>query len=530
MTRRFFFPVLCAFFFLAPPASPASPQREGVRPKLVVGIVVDQFRYDYLTRFRSDYIAGFDRLMKQGGLFTNARFIHFPSITAVGHSTFLTGATPQFSGIIGNEWYDRETGKTVTSVSDDAVALLGAGGGSGASPRRLLVSTIGDELKAATGGRSRVIGVSIKDRGAILPAGHRADGAYWFDARSGNFVSSSFYFSELPAWVSEFNKKRPADRYLGAEWTPVAVGSNGGAPAKPFKKMAETAGPAFYTSLEASPYGNELVAEFAERIIEAEQLGRRGTTDLVTISFSSNDYIGHSVGPDAPEVRDISIRTDRVLGKLFEFLDAKIGLANVLVVFTADHGVSPAPEALQRNRMPGGRVPSKAIEDPIRNSLSARFGEGNWIDRVIGGTIYLNRGLIRKKSLDEAEVQRVAAEAASGAPHVFRVFTREQLLGGRVTDDRVSRFIVNGYYPPRSADLIVLLEPYWMTASSGTTHGSIFGYDTHVPVVFMGAGIRPGWYHASASPNDIAPTLATLLSIETPSGSIGRVLAEMLAE
>src|ERR1035437_400967 len=261
------------------------------KPKLVLTIVVDQFRYDYLTRFRSEYSGGLARLLTQGAVFTNAGYIHVPAITAVGHSTILTGATPSMSGIVGNDCYDRDEAVRVSSVSDAKTQLLG-GSGPGSSPYRLLVSTVGDELKMAGGGKPRVIGVSLKDRAAILPSGHMADGAFWFDVKTGNFVSSSYYYKELPAWAREFNAPRPADKYRGVTW----LGH----------KMPEDNAKLF-TELEVTPFGNELIEAFAERALAAEQLGTREFTDLLTVSYSSNDYVGHKYGPDSPEVHEMAL-------------------------------------------------------------------------------------------------------------------------------------------------------------------------------------------------------------------------------
>ncbi len=523
MTRRFllFLAVLCLAQSV-PAQSGSAPQK----PKLVVGIVIDQFRYDYLTRFRSDYSGGLDRLLRRGAVFTNARYKHFPTVTAIGHSTFMTGATPSRSGIAGNEWFDRETGKVVTSVSDPATKLLGGNGGAGCSPRKLLVSTIGDELKAAARGKSRVIGVSIKDRAAILPSGHSANGAYWFDGATGNFVSSTFYFADLPQWVKDFNAARVPDRYLNAEWKPLVPSPDYAAFSK---RMAAAAGAPFYNSLESSPYGNELVEAFAERAIEGEQLGRRDATDLLTVSFSSNDYVGHQVGPDAPEVRDMAIRVDRWIGRLLDFVEQRVGAGNYLVVLTGDHGVAPLPEVQAERKMPGGRLPGKQIEAAVQNALSARFGEGEWVSSWAGTGPYLNRELIRTKKLDEAEVERATAEALASVPHVFRVAARTAILRGQITDDLVTRAVVYGYFPRRSSDVVVVLDPYWIEASSGASHSAPFSYDAHVPVIFLGPNVKAGRYDANIAPNDIAPTLATMLDIETPSGADGRALEEILA-
>lgn len=487
--------------------------RAAQNPKLIVAIAIDQFRYDYLTRFRGEYKEGLDRLLTRGAVFTNARYEHFPTVTAIGHSTFLSGATPSISGIVGNDWFDRESGKNVTSVSDDSVKILGGAGEGGASPRRMLVSTLGDELKMSNGNRSRAIGVSIKDRSAILPCGHMADGAFWFDAKSGNFVSSTFYFAALPGWVVEFNAARPGDKYKGAVWMN--------------RKYPNETDEKLYRALPDSPFGNELIEAFAERAVEGEKLGQRGVTDLLTVSFSSNDYVGHELGPDAPEVHDISVRTDQLIGKLFQFLDGKVGMQNVLVVMTSDHGVSPIPEVNQARKMPGGRMPGRIVRDTVQTALTKKYGAGEWISSPSEHSLYLNLELIREKKLDRAEVNEAAAEAALTIPHVFRVYTREQLMKGTAMEDQVGRRVMNGFYVRRSADVFILLEPYWMFAAHGTTHGTTFSYDAHVPVIFMGSGIKTGRFDEAIAVNDIAPTLATLLGVETPTGSVGRVLGEI---
>ncbi len=502
------FGLLIFFLFVAALVQAAPPS-----PKLVLAIVVDQFRYDYLTRFRGDYHEGLDRLLTRGALFTNARYEQFPTVTAIGHSTVMTGATPAMSGIVGNDWYDRQAGKLVTSVADDSVKPLG-GGGEGASPGRLLVSTVGDELKIARKG-VKVIGISLKDRSAILPAGHMADGAYWFDPRSGNFVSSTFYFPDLPGWVKDYNASRPAERYRGARWLDRTL------PGDPAK---------LFGAIQSSPFGNELVESFAERAIQAEQLGQRDATDLLTVSFSSNDFVGHAVGPDSPEVKEMSIQTDRVIGKLFHYLDSTVGMDRVLVVMTGDHGVAPVPEVQAGRRMPGGRMPAGIVQKTVQAALVEKYGEGKWILAPTEHTLYLNHDLMLQKKLDPAEVERTAQGAARSIPHVFRVYTGEMLLRGTAMEDQVGRRVMNGFYGPRGADLYILLEPYWLFQSGGTTHGTTFSYDAHVPVIFMGPGIKSGRFNEQIAVNDIAPTLATYLNIETPSGSAGRCLAEILAE
>lgn len=500
-----------------------SQQELSNEPRLVLLIAIDQFRYDYLTRFRDEYTGGLDRLLKNGANFVNANLEHYPTVTAIGHSTMLTGATPKISGIVGNDWYDRESSKTVTSVSDDSTQLIGSSPGPGASPRRLLVSTVGDEIKRAHRDRAKVIGISLKDRSAILPSGHMANAAYWYDNKTGDFVSSTYYFQELPLWVQAFNKRHSAETYAGMEWRFDETSPAG------FFKMPTELGSTLAAAVYSSPFGNTLLEQFAEEAIGQERLGQRNSIDLLTVSFSSNDAVGHSFGPDSPRVHDMCIRTDRELGKLFAYLDHSVGMQHVLVVLTADHGVMPVVEELQQDRMPGGRMSNPTLFDPLRHALEARFGAGEWLLSTAGTSPYLNRKLISEKGLDPGEVERVAARAIEGVPHVARVYTRQQLLLGQVSGDKLSERVVRSFNNVRSGDLEVLLEPYWIRGGTGTTHGTPYSYDSHIPLIFMGPGIRPGRYARPVALNDVAPSLATLLDIETPSGSVGRPLAEMMS-
>jgi hypothetical protein len=502
--------LIVALLFVGLVAAIATPSEPPPQPRLVLVIVIDQFRYDYTTRFAGEYKGGLARLLARGAVFTNARYQHFPTVTAVGHSTILSGALPSISGIIENSWYDRDEGRQVTSVSDSTVRILGGTRSIGSSPRRLLVSTIGDEMKIASGGKARVIGISLKDRAAILPSGHSADGAYWFDDRNGRFVTSTFYRPDLPEWVKQFNLVG-ASAYKGAEWLGHKLPQDDRA----------------YTALEATPFANELIEGLAERALEAERLGSEAATDLLTISFSGNDYVGHRYGPDSPEARDISIRTDALLDRLFRRMDELLGMSKVLVVLTADHGVAPMPEANAARRMPGGRIPFKTVEDTVQKALAQKYGQGKWISGSGENSFYLNRSLILEKKLDRSAVQDTARDALAAIPHVFRIYTYDDLLRGKLLSDPIGKLVGNGFNARRGADINIVLDPYWMFADSGTSHGSAFGYDTHVPVIFMGPGIRPGRYDESIVVNDIAPTLATLLRIETPSGSVGHALSEM---
>jgi Type I phosphodiesterase / nucleotide pyrophosphatase len=511
----------------------AAPQTPGPRRpppdiRLVLLIAVDQFRYDYLTRFRGDFTSGFKRLLTQGAVFTDANLEHYPTVTAIGHATMLSGATPSVSGIIGNDWFDRETGTQVQSITDTTVKPVGAPEAATASPRRLLVSTVGDELKlsaAAPKGSEaapRVIGMSLKDRSAVMPVGRGADAAYWFDTKSGAFVSSTYYMTDVPAWVKAFNDRHLADTHLGQEWTPLSP------PAVSLKQLPKERGTPFYEAVFGSPFGNELLLAFASDALTHERLGQRGVTDLMSVSFSSNDSVGHTFGPESPQVRDITIRTDRIIGQLLDRVDKAVGLQHTLVALTADHGVAPLPEDLAARSMPGGRMANTELFGPIQKGLEAKYGPGEWLASTAGSSPYLNYVLIAEKKLNPEDVRRVAADAALAVPHVTRVYTRDQLLRGDVGDDRIGRRVVRSFNVQRSGDLEIILEPFWMRAASGTTHGTAYNYDAHIPLVIMGPPIKAGVYSDPVALNDLAPTVATILNVQPPSGSSGRVLTEAI--
>jgi predicted AlkP superfamily pyrophosphatase or phosphodiesterase len=521
----------CAYLVVAASLAVAVPSAQPAAApdiRLVLLIAVDQFRYDYLTRFRSEYTDGFKQLLTQGAVFTNANLEHYPTVTAVGHATMLSGATPSVSGIIGNDWFDRESGATVTSVADAGVKPLGSPTGTAASPKRLLASTIGDELKISSPlakgapDRPRVFGVSLKDRSAILAVGRSADAAYWWDTKTGSFVSSTYYFAEPPAWLRTFNDRKLGDAHAGGSWTLLAT------PASVLKQFPSEHGASLYDAIYASPFGNELLFDFASELMSQERLGKRNATDLLSVSFSSNDSVGHTHGPYSPQVRDIAIKTDRVIGRLLAQVDKSVGLQHTLVAFTTDHGVAPVPESIREQGLPGGRMSNKELFGPIELALAAKYGEGKWLMATAGSSPYLNYELIDKLRLDPTDVRRVAAAAAMKVPHVARVYTRDQLLLGNVPNDRIGSRVVRGFNAQRSGDLEIVLEPYWIRQAQGTTHGTPYNYDAHIPLILMGRGVAPGEYSNEAALNDLAPTLATLLAIEIPAGSSGRVLSEAL--
>lgn len=523
--------VAVSLFICLLPAFAQTPAAPVPKPKLVVVVVVDQFRYDYLTRFRDDYHFGLNRLLTKGADFTNGFYTQVPTVTAVGHSIMLSGAMPASSGIVANAWFDRAENKVVTSVCDWNMTVVGGPqpkqgekctDSDPASPKRLLVSTLGDEMKDAHPD-AKVIGISIKARGAILPSGHSANGAFWFDDQNGAFITSSFYMGKLPDWADAFNNQKLAAQYVDKAW-----------PGQPAWDFHAKAGAAPYSKLPASPWGNELIEQFAEAAIVGENLGQRSPTDLLTVSFSSNDYVGHQVGPNSPEVRDMAIRTDQLLGKLFDLIDKKVGMKNTVVVLSADHGVASTAKHDESTHMPGGSIRGNP-EAVLQEALQRTFGvEGQWFIPGAGETsLYFNWDTVLKSRkgnssdpIEEDDLYRVATSALMAAPdlHVARVYTRLELENGEI-GDFISQALMNGFNPKRSGDIFIVFEPGYIPGTgTGTTHFSPWAYDRHVPMLLMGPGIKPGRYDQNVEVNDIAPTLATLLDVQTPSGSSGHVL------
>ena len=541
------------------------------RPKLVLLIAVDQFRYDYLERFGDLFGPnGFRRLLRDGASWTQSNYDHMPTYTAPGHGTMMTGAYPAESGIIGNEWLDRASGKRVTSVSDESVKLLGGlPNDPASSPSRLMASTVGDELRLATNDHARVIGISVKDRSAILPAGRHANAAYWFSWTSGTMVSSTYYFPQLPAWVTAFNNAKPADKYFGTKWERLLPESEYtkrvGADNPSWENVpstwndtnsfphtitggSKTPDRNFYTALDYSPFTNDILVSFAQQAIVNEQLGQDDDTDVLTVSFSANDYVGHRFGPYSQEVMDVTLRTDKTIATLLDFVDARVGLANTLIALTADHGVSPIPEQAAALGLGGGRVPFASVMGKIQAAISARYNpqgktpdpSADYLLRLnegattrewfINNNIYFNYDALRRDGVNIEEFSQVVVAAALSVPGIARAFSRLQLLRGATSvTDPIERRALHGFYPSRSGDVVMVAEPYKYIAETITaTHGSPYSYDTHVPTIIMGAGVAPGRYLEPASPADIAPTLSALLRITAPTNSTGRVLIEAL--
>jgi len=539
------------------PAAPA----QGARPRLVLLIVVDQFRYDFLERFGDLFAAGgLRRLLRDGASWTEANYDHMPTETAPGHATLMTGAWPSETGIISNDWYDRESGRRVNNVEDGTARLIGGGERErGASPRSLMVSTLGDQLKLATAGRAKVVGVSIKDRGAILPAGRMADAAYWYSSQTGQFVSSTYYFTEgkLPDWVQSFSAARPSDKFFGQTWDRLVARAeydrragpddvpwekgNGQVPNTLPQQITgglKEPGPAFYDALNYSPFSNDLLVAFAEQAVRAERIGEDADTDLLTVSFSANDIVGHRYGPYSHESMDMTLRVDRQIERLLSFIDSRVGLRNTLVAFTADHGVAPFVDHAMRSRLPGGYVPIAALTEAARKALRARFGKSNdrdttadYLSAYGNSMFYFNRAALERDNVRAEEAERVVGEAVMTVPGVSRYFTRTQLVSGSVLPhDAVARRVLHGFHPRRSGDVVVVQEPFkYLTEYSYIAmHGTPYGYDTHVPLIIAGAGLTPGRYANAATPADIAPTLARLLRVQQPSNAMGRVLLEAM--
>src|SRR5829696_7625489 len=542
------------------------------RPRLVLLIAVDQFRYDYFERFGDLFAAnGLRRLLRDGASWTQSNYDHMPTYTAPGHGTMMTGAYPAESGIIGNEWLDRATGKRITSVSDESVKLLGGNPNEpAASPSRLMASTVGDELRLATNDRAKVIGISVKDRSAILPAGRHANAAYWFSISSGTMVSSTYYFNQLPPWVTTFNNAKPADKYFGAKWERVLPESEylkRAGPDNPSWENVTNAwtqdtnsfphavnggltapGRNFYLALDYSPFTNDMLVSFAQEAIVNEKLGEDDDTDVLTVSFSANDYVGHRFGPYSQEVMDVTVRTDRNIATLLDFVDARVGLANTLVAFTADHGVSPIPEHAAALGLGGGRIPFATVMGKIQAAISARYNPqgkapdptvdyllkfqetGAWREWFINSNIYFNYDALKRDGVNVEEFSQVVIRAALSVPGIARCFSRLQLLRGATSvTDPIERRALHGFYPARSGDVVMVAEPYKYIAETITaTHGSPYSYDTHVPTIIMGQGVNAGRYLEAATPADIAPTLSALLRITAPTNSTGRVLVEAL--
>jgi predicted AlkP superfamily pyrophosphatase or phosphodiesterase len=516
------------------------------RPKLVVGIVIDQMRYDYIYRYWDKYSAtGFKRLVNEGFFCRNTNYNYVPTYTAPGHAAIYTGTTPAVNGIIANDWFDANTGKSIYCVTDNNVTGVGSDGEEGKrSPINLMTTTITDELRLATNMRSKVIGIALKDRSAVLPAGHIANAAYWYDGSNGSFISSSYYMKELPKWLKEFNMRQLPKRYLSEAWKTV-LPIEGYTESLPddFSYEANFAGeqkPVFPHNLpllmaanggldliRTTPFGNSLLKDFAMETMTAENMGKSAATDFITISFSSTDYVGHAYGPNSVELEDTYIRLDKDISELLDFINMQVGKNNALVFLTADHGASQIPAYLRDLKIPAGAFDEKQLSDTLKNYLNKLYGSP-LVSELINQQIYLDHKAIEEKKLSLKEVQTKVAEFVQQLPNVMDAVTAPTF--GQVQFTEGSKALMQrGFNTKRSGDVLVNYIPgYGLYHATGTSHGSPFSYDTHVPLFFYGWNIKPGSTSEPIVVPDIAATLAMLLNIQFPSGCTGKPILSVV--
>lgn len=517
------------------------------KPKLVVGIVVDQMRYEYLTRFENKYgNGGFLRLINEGFNCKNNHFNYVPTYTGPGHASVYTGTTPKNHGIIANNWYDKFSDSFVYCAGDTTVQSVGTMDKAGQmSPHRMKTTTFADENRLFTQMNGKTIGISIKDRGAILPAGHSANAAYWFHGKDqGHFISSSYYFETLPQWVKDFNATNPAEKYL-TEWntfydieTYTESGSDlndfeGGFRGKdtatfPYdlKALSKTNGN--YNIIKATPYGNSIVTDFAIAALVGEQLGKDDYTDVLTVSYSSTDYIGHNFGVNSKEIEDTYIRLDKEIEQLLNTLDAKVGKENYTVFLTADHGAVNVPAYLESVKIPAGYFDGAAFEAYLKDLVVEDYKLSAWIKNISNQQIFLDREKIIGYGLDLEKVQQGIVNQIINYPNVYKAYTATSMSNTQYTKG-IENLLQNGYNQKRSGDILFVLDPAVIQYSkTGSTHGSPLNYDTHVPLIFYGNGITKGNTTAYTTIPDIAPTISALLGITFPNGATGKPLEFVL--
>jgi hypothetical protein len=498
------------------------------RPKLIVVIVIDQFRGDYLERYRDQFgDSGFRFLLDHGASFPNCNYNYANTRTAPGHATLFTGAYSNGHGIVSNEWWDQKKKREVTSVEDDGMKLVGvASDKPGASPHNLLADTLGDELKLATQGKARVFGVSLKDRAAVLPTGFAGDTAYWIDPKSGAWITSTYYRDDLPKWVRDFNATQPA-KYWDREWKDAQGGVLRSTAHRKGKDGSEAG---FFEVIGSTTFGNEYEFEFAKQLVVYENVGRGPATDLLSISLSPNDVLGHQVGPDAPEIHQMALDLDSELADFINFLGHQIGLADLWIALSADHGVSSLPDAVKKLRIPAANLNAAKLEAQINNALTAKFSPGHSAAyvRLDYPLAWLDEDAFAAVHIREHDAEAAVGEAMKQVG-LRDYYTKSQLGVSEVPNTPLGRKYLNSYSPEGSWYVMGVPEPYTVGSSSGTDHASPYTYDTHVPLAFYGLPFQAGTYRTSVEPIDLAPTLASLLGINAPTHSVGRVLSEAIA-
>ncbi len=517
------------------------------QPKLIVGIVVDQMRYDYLTRFYDKYgDGGFKRMMNEGFNCQNNHFNYVPTYTAPGHTSVYTGTTPKYHGIIGNDWYDKEIKKSVYCAGDDSVQSVGTADNAGKmSPHRMKTTTFADENRLFTQLQGKTIGIALKDRGAILPAGHTANAAYWFHGKEeGRWITSTFYMKELPKWVQDFNSSNQANSYF-KEWNTLydistyteSTSDNNAfergfkgkdTPTFPYDLKALKAQNDNFELLKSTPYGNSLTTDFALAAIDGEALGKDDITDVLTVSYSSTDYVGHNFGVSSKEVQDTYLRLDKDLERLFKGLDAKVGKGNYTVFLTADHAAVEVPSYLSSLKIPAGYFDGKAFREKVNGFLKTTYKADDLIENFSNNQIFLNRAKISELGLKLHDVQQAIVNEIIAYQHIDKAYTGMSMTQASFTTG-IEELVQNGYNQKRSGDVIYVYDPSVLSYSlTGSSHGTSFNYDTHVPLLLFGKGIKNGKTLIKTRITDIAPTMSAILGISFPNGATGQPLEFVL--
>lgn len=513
---------------------------EVARPKLVVGLVVDQMRWDYLYRFYNRYTnGGLKRLVNEGFSVENTFIPYTPTYTACGHTCIYTGSVPAVHGIIGNDWYDPETKRTVYCTEDSTVTTVGSTPSSegNMSPKNMLTTTITDELRLATNFKGKVIGISLKDRGSILPAGHAANAAYWYQGSTGNWITSSYYMKEVPAWIADYNKLKLANKFYAKNWEtlyPINTYVNSTADAKAYEGKNNTFPHQLtqnidknYDAIRSTPYGNTITLDLAKLAILSEDLGQDNITDFLAVSCSSTDYVGHAYGPNSIEAEDTYLRLDKDIEEFFNYLDKKVGKGKYTVFLTADHGAAHVPGFMKENKMPSGVVSDRDIANKLNTYLNDKFKVNNVVLSSMNNQIIFDHDKTAKGNVSFDVIKSASVEFLKTLDG-FQNAVDISKISQSTLQEIQKKMITNGYNARRSGDIYYVLEPNWFNGgSTGTTHGSWNPYDSHIPLVFMGWGIKPGATNKTHYMTDIAPTLAALLHIQMPNGTVGEPITEI---
>ncbi|WP_298479494.1 alkaline phosphatase PafA [uncultured Maribacter sp.] len=522
-------------------------EKEVTNPKLVVGIVVDQMRYDYLTRFFNHYgEGGFKKLLREGYSCRNNHFNYAPTSTGPGHTSIYTGTTPATHGIIGNNWYDKEEGVSVYCAADSTYSSVGTKTKAGAmSPHRMSVTTMTDQLRLHTQNRGKTIAIALKDRGAVLPGGHTANAAYWFyGGNEGNWITSTFYMNALPQWVAKFNSSRRVDAYKKS-WNTIKdintykesgldntmyeglfIGES--APIFPHNLFSLWDANEHYDILKATPYGNSITTDFAIEALKGENLGKDNNTDFLAVSFSSTDYVGHKFGVNSKEIQDTYLRLDKDLERLFIALDKEVGKGEYTLFLTADHAAIHVPAYLKDNKIPAGYVENKGMKLRLKEFLEYTYGTTDIVKNFSNLQFFLDHKIIKNLELEVSEVQEAIAKEVLSYSDVDRVYTGNQMWKNQYTNG-IPYILQNGFNQKRSGDVLVVLAPGTIHyPKTGSTHGSPQIYDTHVPLLFYGKGIKKGYTFERTEIPDIAPTITSLLGIAFPSGTTGKPIVSVL--